>query len=477
MLIRAAGIQFGAVADLRIRDGLVAEIAPRLAAVGDEPVIEAGGDALLPSLNDHHLHLMSTAAAMASVACGPPQVRDAEGLAQALIAADAGASGWLRGIGFHESVMAGAGELDRHWLDRHGPARPLRIQHRSGRMWVFNSQALDLLGVRPDSDDPFERIDGQPSGRLYDADAWLRQRLRGNRPELGALSRQLAALGVTGLTDTTPTNTLADYRHFDAIQLRGELLQDLMVMGDESLDGAHDGARLRGGHAKFHLHEHDLPDIDWVVRQIRARHRAGRGVAFHCVTRTELVFVLGALAEAGSRPGDRIEHAGVTPPELMRTIAGMGLTVVTQPNFIRERGDAYRRDVDADDQPWLYRLRGFVDAGIPLAAGTDAPFGVPDPWAAMQAAVDRRAPDGAVMAATEALSPEAALGLFTGPLDDPGHAHPGIAPGQPADLCLIDRPWSAARQDLAAVRVRMTLLQGRIIAGHDAVIAASQQVV
>jgi predicted amidohydrolase YtcJ len=33
----------------------------------------------------------------------------------------------------------------------------------------------------------------------------------------------------------------------------------------------------------------------------------------------------------------------------------------------------------------------------------------------------------------------------------------------PADLCLLDRPWTVARLDLAAVRVRATLLDGRIV--------------
>ena len=85
-----------------------------------------------------------------------------------------------------------------------------------------------------------------------------------------------------------------------------------------------------------------------------------------------------------------VEHAAVAPPDVASRLAKLSLTVVTQPNFVRERGDAYLADVEPRDRPWLYRGRGLLEASVPLGGGTDAPFGDPDPWAAMRAAVDRR---------------------------------------------------------------------------------------
>ncbi|MFP5305509.1 MAG: amidohydrolase family protein, partial [Gammaproteobacteria bacterium] len=219
-----------------------------------------------------------------------------------------------------------------------------------------------------------------------------------------------------------------------------------------------------------HLHEHALPELDGLIAAIRASHAAGRAVAFHCVTRTELVFALAVLREAGVLRGDRIEHAAIAPPELVDEIAALGLIVVTQPNFIAERGDDYVRDVEAGDRPWLYRLRGLVDVGIALAGSTDAPFGQADPWAAMQAAIDRRTPSGAVLATDEALTPAQALALFLAPLDAPGVAARRIAVGAPADLCLLDRTHAAALAAPAAVRVRLTLAAGTPI--HDVLAAA-----
>lgn len=467
MLIRNAEVNFRERIDLRIEQGRVVEMAARLDERQDEEAIDAQACVLLPGLHDHHLHLRALAAALSSVACGPPRVTDAAMLAQVLReAARASATTpgeWIRGVGYHESV---AGELDRRWLDQVLPEQPVRIQHRSGRLWILNSRALAMLAARDGvADDPLERIDGRLTGRLYDADAWLRARMGHSRQALHRASRRLAAFGVTGVTDTSPGNGPDELRYFQQARARGEVLQDMRVMGDSRLDSA-DPRPVNGvarGPRKFHLHDAALPELGEVCAAIEASHRFRRPVAFHCVTRAELVFTLVALREAGCIAGDRIEHASITPPDLLAQIAEMGLTVVTQPNFIAERGDAYLRDVADEDQAWLYRLRGFLDAGIALAGSTDAPFGEANPWTSMQAAVSRRTRDGVAIGAGESLSPEEALAMFLSPLATPGQAPRRISLGSVADLCLLDRPWSAARHNLAEVGVQLTLKSGEPI--------------
>ncbi|MCW0233212.1 MAG: amidohydrolase family protein [Ferrovibrio sp.] len=469
MLIRNAelGIAQPRIADLRIADGRIKAIAERLPAVPGELVIDAAGGALLPGLHDHHLHLYAAAAARDSLQCGPSLQRDADALQRALHARDAelAPGQWLRGVGYHESV---AGDIDRDWLDRCGPPRPLRIQHRSGRLWLLNSAALAALGVRSDADDaPLERdAQGRFTGRLYDADDWLRSRYPRTRPSLQAISRRLAQYGVTGVTDTTPDNGPDMLDVFGDAIARGELLQDLLMMGDARLDAhAHAAGAVRCGAHKFHLHDADLPDFDELCAAIRRSHVAGRGAAFHCVTRTDLTFALGALAEAGVAPSDRIEHAGVTPPELLAWMRELGVAAVSQPGFIAERGDAYIADVAAEDRPWLYRLRAFVDAGVMLAGSTDAPFGDADPWQAMQAAVTRCTESGALLGADESLTPEQALQLFLQPADLSRRGARRVEVGAVADLCLLAQPWRALRSALHRVRPRLTLRRGVVIAG------------
>ena len=100
---------------------------------------------------------------------------------------------------------------------------------------------------------------------------------------------------------------------------------------------------------------------------------------------------------------------------------------------------------------------------MPLGAGTDAPFGDPDPWRAMQAAVDRRTQTGLLLGADERLAPERALALFTSPPEAPGDAPRRIAVGARADLCLLDRPWSKAREPLSSECVAATLRDGCVL--------------
>ena len=123
-------------------------------------MIDAGGCALLPGLHDHHLHLVSLAASLDSLHCGPPKVSSEAELIE-LLGEHNNATGkkWLRAIGYHPSV---AGDIDRNWLDQVIPDRPIRVQHRGGRLWVLNSCALDALGDAALASAPggLEKIDG-----------------------------------------------------------------------------------------------------------------------------------------------------------------------------------------------------------------------------------------------------------------------------------------------------------------------------
>lgn len=424
----------------------------RLEPEAGEPQIDARGAALLPGLHDHHVHLFATAAARSSVFCGPPKVSTAEDLVRAL--ADIPGTGWLRGIGYHEGV---AGDLDRGWLDRHGPDRPVRIQHRGGRRWVLNTRALDEL-LRGQANGP-DRLDAG-CGHLDDSDDWLRDRLAGTLPCLGAISAELAAFGVTGVTEMTPSNDSVALDYFAAQQSCGRLQQKLVAAMRSEFTP--EEGRADGRYSKFHLHEARLPDFAQFVRAIEASHDRARPIAVHCVTVVELIFTLAALGQAGVLPGDRIEHASVTPDAQLAEIAALGLLVVTQPNFVRERGDAYLADVSSDEQPFLYRGRSFIEAGIPLAAGTDAPFGQLDPWLAMQAAVDRTTASGAAIGSGECLTPEQALCLFLGAGHNPA-VQRTLTVGAPADLCLLHANWAAARGNLHAKLVRQTFRDGRLI--------------
>jgi predicted amidohydrolase YtcJ len=464
LLIHNAEIA-GRCHDLRCRDGVIVELADHLSSQPHERRIDARGGALIPGLHDHHIHLFSLAAQLESIPCGPPHVESRDGLIETLSRADA-IRGWLRGTGYFESV---AGPLDRSRLDAICTAHPLRIQHRSGSMWFLNSLAIDALDLDgADAPTGFERdATGRSTGRLFRSDDWLRRKLASSLvPDLSVVGSLLARCGVTRITDATPGNGRDEAALFRSAQRSGELPQRLRLMGGLSLSLADASDMLEIGEYKILLDEPDLPDFDELVSGVRDAHLAQRCVAIHTVTRTEIHFALAAIEAAGAREGDRLEHASVAPAESLERARTLGISIVTQPNFVAERGDAYRTEVENRDLPVLYRVRSWLEAGIPLAAGTDAPFGEPDPWLAMRAAVDRRTRSGRTLGENETVSPETALGLFMDEFASaPATAMPAaqLAVGQPADLCLLNAPWREVRHDLSSEHVVTTICAGKII--------------
>lgn len=504
MLIRRAEIHGARDVDVEVGRGVVTRVGrpgERLARRpgADRDELDAAGGALIPGLHDHHVHLMSTAAARASVRLGPPEVTDVTGFAAALRAAAndargaagpvgtgdgtdrAGRSpGWVRGIGYHPSV---AGDLDRWMLDALAPGVPVRVQHRGGALWVLSSEALRRVGAG-DADPPgIERDpDGTPTGRLWRLDGWLSSLVPRVSTDLAAVGRDAAAHGIIGLTDATPDRRPAETGALVAAAARGDLPQRLTLMRaaaevQPDRAGRPDalGDRCRPGPMKIMLDDRSLPHPDDLAASIQAAHRIDVPVAVHCVTRVQAVVTLAALAQARSasepggpdaRPGgpggDRIEHGAVLPPDLADQARALRVTVVTQPNFVAERGDRYLADVDPDDLKWLYPCGSLRRAGVSVAAGTDAPFGQPDPWRAIRAAIDRRTHDGRVLGAVERLTGGEALDLFLGTADAPGHPR-RIQPGAAADLCLLQVPLDAALADPHAGLVAATMVDGTVV--------------
>lgn len=429
MLITRATLLDGTRTDIRT-DHRITEMAPRLSPRTGEFVYDADGGTVLPGLHDHHLHVRAAAAASTSVRVGPEEVTDLSHLGVVLRAAVPDHDGWIRAVAYHE---AAAGGLDRTVLDTVYPDVPVRIQHRSGVQWFVNSVGLARLGL-PD----------HPDGVLASADPRWSRELQRTEPDLASFSAQLGAYGVTGITDATPElDDQSAAALSDAVR-RGELRQHLHVLAP--------GKRI--------LHD-DALDLDELTAWIADRHDADVPVALHCVTAAQLTVALEALRGAGCRAGDRIEHAAVVPDDSVDLLAAGGVTVVTQPNFVSERGEQYLRDIPATEHHELWRVASLLRAGIPVALSTDAPFGDADPWAAMRAAVHRRTRTDVTLGAAERVSSAEALSMFTGTAQRPAVPRT-VSVGAPADLCVLSAAPQQVRAELDAGLVAATIIGGEM---------------
>jgi predicted amidohydrolase YtcJ len=429
MLIQRAALLDGTEADIRAGERIVevGDLAPNKG----EDVFDAAGGTVIPGIHDHHVHLRSAAAALTSVRVGPAEVRGRDDLARALADAAVGSDGWIRAVGYHEAV---AGPLDRDLLDEVSPPVPVRVQHRSGVLWTLNSAGLTRVGLTD-----------HPDGRLRSADHSWSDTLQRNEGGLAEISRRLSAYGVTGVTDATPDFEVSDIVKLLAAHRRGELRQRVHCLAP--------GKRI--------LHDGDL-DLDELAAWIADRHAADAPVAVHCVTAAQLVVTLSALREVGTHPQDRIEHAAVVPDDSIADLAELDVMVVTQPNFVAERGDQYLADIPAAEHRELWRLASLRSAGVKVALSTDMPFGDGDPWTSMRAAVRRTTATGAVLGADECVSAREALTMFLGTSTRPTDAR-AIAPGQPGDLCVLAAPPAEVLCELDSTMVAAAVIAGGVV--------------
>ena len=448
--------------DVRLGAGVILAVGASLDRHGVDHLLDAEGGALLPGLHDHHVHLAAMAARLATIdldACASAAEVDARLVAACVLAG----GGWVRVGGYDEHRH---GPLDAARLDALTGSTPMRVQHRTGLSWVLNSAALARLDL-DDAPPAMVERDGQrrPTGWLHRSDEWLRPRIERTPLALDQVGAQLAALGITGVTDATADLGADRLALLREAHLDGSLPQHLLLLGVENSAEVHaeTGEWAMVGPRKLLVDETRGIELDDLVDRIRGSHERGRAVALHAVTRTENVAAVSALLAAGAIAGDRIEHASVMPIELDQAVADAGITLVLQPALVGERGDHHLGAVDADDLPLLHRQTSLLAAGVRVAAGSDAPVTSVDPWRAIATAADRHTRSGAVVGASERVDPAIALGWFLTPLADPGGPPRRVEVGESADLCLLDAPLATMLAAPDASHVRATWIDAQMV--------------
>jgi predicted amidohydrolase YtcJ len=388
-------------------------------------VVDARGAAVCPGFVDPHIHLRARASARLGT-----DVSDALGAAELVAAVRHASRGHARGdwitlVGASvESPLTGR-VPDRRELDRASRGAPVRIRDRTGHGWLFNSAALRRLGVTVAAASGHEHTPpgvmverahgGLATGFVADHVGWVGTRLgrisaeSRLRAAVAEVSHDLARRGVAAVCDATATNDPAQVASLLHWREHGALRQEVTYLSSPTAVFA---GRPRRRHAGIKFA--DAAD-QRLERALRSGARTGLAVAVHCIDPSETAAVLqvAAAIPAHERGPLRIEHAAFVPPDWLGHVRALGATVVTHPSFIEAHGDRYLADPALEPPDWLYRLRSWERAGVPLAFGSDAPFGPLDPLRALQAAAARQTRGGAIVGHEEALWGETALHALT----------------------------------------------------------------
>jgi predicted amidohydrolase YtcJ len=488
--------------------GPAAELEP-LAHAGTER-LDAGGATVTPGLCDAHLHLLAWARSLDEVALGGAATR-AEALARvaALVAASPG-HGSLVGRGWDANAWAEA--PDRASLDAVTGDRPALLHSKDYHALWANSAALRAAGVERGTPDPeggrFERdAAGEPTGLVRERAVRRFAALEEAAPrgsDLDALERairRLHALGVTMVHDVEGLDAIRALRALSRDPARPPL-RVVAHLPQGALDAAIElgltsGAgddRFRYGALKLFAdgalgsrtaallepyegtsdRGMELVPRDELARLVARAAAAGITVAIHAIGDRAVRAALDAIEPsapvlAALLLPPRLEHVQLLHPDDRPRFARLGVWASLQPSHCVA-------DIDIARAGWgsraglSYPWRTLLDAGAPLAFGSDAPVEPPVPALGLHAAVTRQrvdgTPEGGFVPGERLTLDEALLAYTRGGAALAGRrgALGRIAPGLPADLVVWDRDLHAAPACLLhEVAPTCTLVAGRIV--------------
>jgi predicted amidohydrolase YtcJ len=448
-------------------------------------MLRLGGRVLAPGFIDCHLHFMEAAAVAAGLSLVRCRTLE-EVLAELRVAAAKTPPGnWLRVFGCDEALMRERRGPTRHELDQAVPKNPLRLRHQTLHASWLNSRAIAALGLEspqfapPKGAQILRETNGRLSGLVAGMEQWLSTRLpRGTAAELEARARfyshELAANGVTAFTDATVRNGTEEVATFSELVASRAIKQRVSLMiGPEylrSIGALRKTAEAGGIHVagvKFmHVTQWEPESLGRTLVEALTH---GADCAFHATELEEVDTVLRACRRAWPQLGQRangilrIEHGGLIPPEYPKQISALGAWVVTNPGFIYYRGAKYAGEPGLAS--FLYRGRSLLEAGVKLAAGTDAPVTPAKPLHAVAAAAARVSLEGYELAPDEGLAIDSALALFTRAAADVSHLPSGeIMNGRLADFVVLPAdPTKLKPAELMNLPVEATIVGGQII--------------
>lgn len=497
----------------------------RLLAGRHTRIVDLEGRLVLPGMTDGHVHYYDWSLGLRRLPLAetPSLAEVKRRVAERAQETEPGE--WVLGQGWNESRWPEARMPTRDDLDAVAPDNPVIIWRNDLHLAVVNSRGLEEAGITADTPNPPEGVidrdaSGEPTGILRELAINLvtevipppteEETVDAMRDGFGLLHQ----LGVTGIHDYRIMGGADGPPAFRAYQrLQAESALDLRmwmhIPGEKLGEAAALGLRtgmgddyLRVGHVKLFsdggqgartawmLEPYEdtgepgmpLTPMGEIAEAVQLADRSGLAVAVHAIgdrANRELVGVFEGIL-GGDRASDtappvaphRIEHVQMIQPEDVERLAKLGVVASVQPIHCPDDIPMIETSVGPRGR-FAYPFRDMLEAGVPMAFGSDCPVANPNPMFGIHAAVTRQTRDGKPSGGwypEQRLTPAQAVWGFTmgtarvsGREDQMG----SITPGKLADLVVLDRDILAlgesAPEEIAKAEVAMTVFDGRVV--------------
>jgi predicted amidohydrolase YtcJ len=422
---------------------------------------------------------------------------------------------WVEGYFFDDTKVKDNRQLNIHDLDQVSQELPVVVHHRGGHTSYYNSKAFELAGVNKQMPNPpggtYDRdAVGDLNGRVTDLarnaldKAGKRptfteeQMLQHDRDGLAYISKQFVRYGVTSvhheggnLTALQQVRARGELLHRVSYEASGKVLEAMIAggimtgLGDEWIRfGATSEHTVDGSFSertmalstpypgvvppyKGNITETQEELNAWIERV----HRAGIQVNCHANGDVAIDMVLTAVERAqkifpraDARP--KITHCTLINDDLLRRIKAAGVVPAAFTSYAYYNSDKFVF-YGEELMKRCMAYRSFLDAGIPVAAGSDFSPGPFDPRMAIQGMVTRTGWDGKTWGANQRITVEEALRVNTlnGAYNSHEEAIKGsITPGKLADFVVLsDDPFTMDTARIKDIQIVRTAVGGSTV--------------
>jgi predicted amidohydrolase YtcJ len=475
-------------------------------------VLDLEGNFVIPGFNDAHTHLASAGFEKLNIDLVGTKSLEEMKRRIAAGANTAGPGEWLIGRGWDHTLWNDPRLPTRQDLDSVTGDRPGIFTRVDGHIAVANSAALKAAGIGLQTPDPHGgKIDrdgkGEPTGVLRETAkdhliAGLPKPTSAQRRRAIELALQDAAQwGVTSVQDNSDWE---DFLTYEQLEKEGKLtlrisewlpfdasLEELKrrrsyhpaddpMLHTAMLKGFMDGSLGSRTAAMLAVYADDPGNSgllryeqDALNNMALERAQAGFQIGFHAIGDRAARMALNAFAVAEERSTKRdfrfrIEHAQVVAMPDVARFKDLGVIASVQPNHLLTDMNWAESRLGRDRAEDSYEWREFLDAGIPLAFGTDFPVEPITPFRGLYAAVTRKNESGTKeYFPEEKITIEQAIAAYT-----TGSAYAQFAEnekgllqaGMLADFVVLDRDITkVTAAEILKTRVLRTVVGGKTV--------------